>query len=181
MGSTSAFGNHVTDIIPLCAQEEMRWIYARWVVTGMKNLQSCRNWTVVKFPTESMRQHASLFGKIECAIAPYQFTGPDPTARWTFAHTLPEFLFRRLRRTRQVIVRNRAEIAPLLVYFWRSSFELDPAPCTSTPAQSITDVPTSSWITVPCGSFVLHRNIPSDARPPVGHAARGSKSETRVR
>jgi len=88
---TSPFCQHVLDVVALGADEEVRWLTARWVVAVVEHQQSRWDSAMCQFPSESMRQD-DLSPPADAAISS-RISAARPLAAFTVGReAIPEFL-----------------------------------------------------------------------------------------
>src|ERR1041385_613964 len=54
LGVFTSLLTHILIVIGFRSEKEMRWPYARWIVTMVQNTFTFRNWTMFKFPRNAM-------------------------------------------------------------------------------------------------------------------------------
>lgn len=77
--SRPALGDHIVNVIHLCAEEQMRWIDTRWVVAFMKAIQFFWDWTIMQFPTNTTSYRVPVAHTHQSPIVMIRCSQPRPT------------------------------------------------------------------------------------------------------
>ena len=52
--AVASLSEHISDVVCVSSKKEVRWVDASWRVASMAHKQSFRDWSVGKFPTDTM-------------------------------------------------------------------------------------------------------------------------------
>lgn len=90
----SILSPRILSVVKRCAYKNVIWIYTIRIVTFMAGQKPIWNWSIFRFPCESVGKHAAITIP-KCSIPPWlRCSGPSPTA-FRFGNLFPKSFFGR--------------------------------------------------------------------------------------